>query len=406
MKAVAFGIAVFALAAACRNDAPHDTSKPAQPSPQASAEPAPIATPLALSANVSPEGGPPPVPMRGDVALAPEYGGKELPGYTVKVVLRLPDAPAVPAGPPINGAAIDAMRKQNEPRFTIDLTSSRMRMQLTSAGFLLPRDAELRARLDRYGHLFFGPDLASYRVLAPGSLRALFAERREDVSPLSPAEVTSKGDGATRLGYKTRVAEVQSRAGKGVFEIAKVPELGDGGALVVRALLDLMNAPPQVEVIGADELPLHAELHWSTRGAIFFDVTSITKRADLPPQSLAVPPFGAAFVTGPLAPLAGELRVDAKELQAIHTGPVDVGPEGAGTPSGSLLLVNTADTPRFAWIDGAPVAWVAPEGRLELAGLPRGRYEVEWRNFLDDDGLPAKTRIVPATAEPTDAGPR
>src|SRR5439155_10564334 len=130
---------------ACKNDAPKDTPKPAQPSPQASAEPAPIATPL-LSARTSPEGGPPPTPMRGDVALEAEAFGKDLAGYTITVVLRLPDAPAVTPGSPINVPSIDAVRKANEPRFTIDLTPSRMRMQLTSFGFLLPRDSELRSR--------------------------------------------------------------------------------------------------------------------------------------------------------------------------------------------------------------------------------------------------------------------
>ena len=398
---------IFAIAlAACKTEAPHETPHPAQPSPQASAEPAPLATPLALAANASPEGGPPPVPMRGDVAIPAENVGKDVAGYTVTLVLRLPDAPAVPGGAPIAAQAIDAMRKQNEPRFTVDLSPNRMRMQLTSAGFLLPRDSELRARLDRYGHLFLTPDLASYRVLAPGSLRALFAERRADVSPLSPAEVAAKGDGTTRLGYKTRLAEVQSRAGKGVFEIAKLPELGEGGSLLVRALLDFMNAPPQVEVVGTDELPLHAELHWSTRGALFLDVTSVTKRTDIPGIALAVPPSGASFVTGALPPVAGELRVSNKDLTALHTGPSDVGPQAASTPSGSLVLVNAADTPRFAWIDGAPVAWVAPEGRLELSSLPRGRYQLEWRTFLDDAAVPARTITVPELPEPTDAGSR
>jgi hypothetical protein len=405
VKLLACAVIAIALGA-CKSDPPHDAPHPAQPSPQASAEPAPLATPLALAANASPEGGPPPIPMRGDVAIPPEIVGKDVAGYTVTLVLRLPDAPAVPSGAPIAAQAIDAMRKQNEPRFTVDLSPTRMRMRLTSAGFLLPRDSELRSRLDRYGHFFLTPDLASYRVLAPGSLRALFGERRADVSPLSPAEVAVKGDGMTRLGYKTRRAEVQSRAGSGFFEIAHLPELGEGGSLLVRALLDFMNAPPQVEVLGTDELPLHAELHWSTRGALFFDVTSVVKRVDIPAIALAAPPSGASFVTGALPPVAGELRVSNKDLTALHTGPIDLGPKAASITSGALLLVNAADTPRFAWIDGAPVAWVAPEGRLELSPLPRGRYQLEWRTFLDDAAVPAKTLTVPPTEEPTDAGAR
>ncbi len=394
----------LALLFSCKAPSPLDTPDVLQPSPQASAEPAPIATPLVAS--LSPEGGPPPTPMRGDVALQAEFAtGKELTGFTIGAVVRLPDAPAVPSGPTIAAAAIDVMRKQNEPRFTIDLTPSRMRMQLASNGFLLARDAELRSRVDRYGHLFFTPDVASYRVLAPGGLRAFFGERRADVSPLSPGDVTIHGDGPQRLGYHTRRAEVTSRAGKGVFEIAKVPELGDGGALLVRALLDLMNVAPQVMVVGPDELPLHVELRWSTRGAVFFDVTSVTKRADLSALALAVPPNTAAFTTGPISAVAGEVRVEPKELSAIHTGPIDLGPQAASVTAGPLTLANPHDTPRFAWVDGAPVAWVAAEGRIELASLPRGRYQVEWRSFLDDAADPAKMLTVPVLAPASaDAG--
>lgn len=405
MNARVAALCVVAVAA-CKSDPTHDAQHSAQASPQASAEPAPLAMPLALAALKSPEGGPPPVPMRGDVQLPTDSAGKDFSGYTVGVVLRLPDAPPVTSGAPVSASTVDLVRKQNEPRFEIDLSSSRMSMRLVSSGFLLPRDSEIRARDDCYGHVFLTPDLASYRVLAPGSLRSLLGERRVDVSPLSPAEVTPNGDGPQRLGYHTRRADVQSRAGKAEFEIARVPELGEGGALLVRALLDLMNAPPQVTVVGTDELPVHAELHWSTRGALFFEVTSIVKRAEFPPQALAVPPSGAAFTTGALPPIAGELRVDPKQLAALHTGPIDLGPAAASVTSGALVLVNSAETPRFAWLDGAPVAWVGAGARLELSSLPRGRYQVEWRNFLDDAGEPVKALTVPLIAQPADAGAR
>ncbi len=396
MRLVAFAL-VSLIACSCKNESVRETSDAAQvQSPQASAEPAPIANPLTQAMNDARDSGPQPTPLRADVGIETESSGKDGVGYTISMVLRLPDAPAVTTGPTVNASAIDAIRKQNEPRFTIDLTPTRMRMQLTSLGFVLARDSEIRARLDRYGHVFLPPDLSTYRALAPGSLRALFGERRVDVAPLAPCEVTLQGDGARRLGQKTRKAEVQTRAGKGVFEIVKLPDLGDGGALLVRALLDLMNAQPQVSVVGTDELPVHAELHWATRGALLFDVTQITKRTDL---SIAVPPPGAAFAIGALQPIAGERRVEEKELGAIHTGPIDLGPQAASTTSGTLLLVNARDTPRFAWIDGAPVAWVAPEGRVELSPLPRGRYQLEWRTFFDDAGDAPRTLTVPPLPE-------
>jgi hypothetical protein len=88
----------------------------------------------------------------------------------------------------------------------------------------------------------------------------------------------------------------------------------------------------------------------------------------------------------------------------MHTAATDLGPQAASVTSGSLALVNAHDTPRFAWIDGAPVAWVAPEGHIELAPLLRGRYQLEWRSFLDDVADPAKTVTVPAIAQSRDAG--
>ncbi len=394
-----FFLAVVALVMSCKPEGAHDTDAGQQTSPQASAEPAPIATSLTQTTNDARDAGPAPSPMRSDLSLEAESAGKDGSGYTIAMVLRLPDAPAVAAGSAINTNAIDAIRKQNEPRFSIDLTQARMRMQLTSLGFVLPRDSEIRARTDRYGHVFLTPDLATYRSLAPGSLRALFGERRVDVAPLSPAEVTMHGDGARRLGQKTRRAEVQTRAGKGVFEIVKLPDLGDGGALLVRALLDLMNALPQTAVVSTDELPVHAELHWASRGALLFDVTSIVKRTDLSALSMAVPPSNAAFTQGALQLLASEASVDVKELASIHSGPMDLGPQAASTTSGSLALVNTHDTPRFAWIDGAPIAWIAPEGRLDLSPLPRGRYQVEWRTFFDDAGDAPKAMTIPQLAE-------
>jgi len=400
-------VAALVLAcASCKPEGAHDADAGQQTSPQASAEPAPIATSPITTSNDTRDSGPPPTPLRSDVSVEPEGGGKDVAGYTISMVIRLPDAPPIASGAQISASAIDAIRKQNEPRFVIDLTPTRMRMQLTSLGFLLPRDSEIRARTDRYGHVYLTPDLSTYRALAPGALRALFGERRVDVAPLAPAEVTMQGDGMTHLGQRTRRAEVSTRAGKGVFEITKLADLGDGGALLVRALLDLMNAQPQTAVVQTDELPVHAELHWASRGALLFDVTQIAKRADLSALALAVPPPSAAFAQGALPFVAAELRVEQKELASLHSGPMDLGPQAASTTAGTLALYNARDTPRFAWIDGAPIAWVAPEARLDLSPLPRGRYQLEWRSFFDDAGDPAKPLTIPTLPEATkpDAG--
>jgi hypothetical protein len=391
MRAPFTGLAL-AIVIACKQ--PQDPGQDAQASPQASAEPAPIATPAIASGGSAPDSGPPPSPLRADVPLEGELSGKDTPGYTLAVVIRMPDAPAVATTPGVAAQVIDSIRRQNEPRFTIDLTSAHMRMQIASAGFVVPENSEVRSRADRYGHVLVSADGTNYRTLAPGSLRALFQERRIDVSPLSPADVVAGPEGTRRLSYRTRKVDVSNRAGRVSLEIAKLPELGEGGGLLVRALLDLVNAAPSTQVVGPDEVPLHAELHWPLRGALFFDVTAIIKRTDFTPQQFSVPPRDASYMRGPLPPMPSELHVQPKDLSSMHTGPADIGMPRAAA-SGTLLLVNTHDTPRFAWVDGAPIAWVAPEAQLEIGPLPRGRYQVEWRTFLDDDGEPSKVFTVP-----------
>ncbi len=400
---------LLAVCAACHTpDKPPDpvVDPDAQASPQANAQPAPLTAPFTpASGTASPEGGPPPLPLRGDHAIDPDnsFSTKDVAGYTMLATLRVPDMPPVTKAPEVSSATIEAARKENDPRLEIELTATRLRVEFVSGGFLLPLQSEIRARSDRYGHVYVSPDASTYRVLAPGALRALLGERRMDVSPLSPAEVESHGEGSRRLGLKTRRVEVSTRAAKGTFELARVAELGDGGDLLGRALLDLMNAAPSTPLCGQDEVPLHAELRWTTRGAIVFDANAIARRVDLSASGMTVPPPGGTFVAGPLPPTAGELRVRPQELLALHTAALDVGtaappPAAGASPRASLALYNGADSPRVVWLDGAPVAWVAPGGRLQLDGLWRGPYQVEWRSFLGDAAEPPRTVIVPGAA--------
>jgi hypothetical protein len=165
---------------------------------------------------------------------------------------------------------------------------------------------------------------------------------------------------------------------------------------VCRALLDLVNAPPSSPVCGLDEAPLHAELRWTTHGALTFDVLSVQRRTDLAPAQLAAPPASALFVSTPPPPSAGEPFLSKDELAALHQ-PVDV-PDSGADPALGLVLVNATDEARIAWLDGAPVAWVAPGARIALHGLQRGRYQVAWRTFLGDVTDPPEAVVVPGTS--------
>lgn len=390
-------------------------------SPQASAEPAPLAN-VATAAGATTtstsgvDAGPPPEPLRGDRALAAdsphetvrELGAKdprasdakELAGYVMQAVLHAGEGPPPAKGPEVNTNAVDAARRKLEARIAIEASPTRARFVL-SGGFVVPQGTELRARVDRYGHLVFLPGEDAYRVAEEGALRALFGERRLDVAPLSAAEVTTPGEGARRLNLRTRRVDVSTRAAKATLELAAFRDAGDGGALVCRLLLDLVGAPPATVACATDEVPLHAELRWTTQGALVFDVTSITASAHLPVQELATPPATATFLAEPLPMSPGDVLVPKGELTAFRTAAVEVPPAAsardaqAAPPDAGLLLVNASDELRVAWLDGVPVAWVAPGARIPVTALLHGRYALQWRTFLGDAWDPPEPVTVP-----------
>jgi len=400
---------VLAVMAACKaQSGGPETTPDATPSPQATAIPAPLATP-AVNASagviVTPEGGPPPVSLRGDVALGPDTLARETVGYTLSAVFKPSDLNGSPRANEVNGAGLDAARKRTELRVAIDLSPSRMRIALLGNGWVLPPDTELRARADHYGHVVVWPGALTYRPLAPGALRALLGERRFDVAPMTLAEITTKDEQGKRIGIRTRKVEVATRAAKATFEVGRLPELGEGGILLCRALLDLMNAPPSSAVCADGELPVRAELRWTARGAIGFELTGVLKKADMATASLLVPPINAAFAESPLTAAGVQAALTAAELAAFRTGPIDVSPVPHGTESG-LVVANPSDQLRVLQLDGITVAWAAPGARDVLQGLHRGRYFVQWRTFLGESFDLPSTQTVPGTTQPgaADAG--
>lgn len=419
-------VAIAVTLAACKGGATTNDPPDAAASPQASAEPAPLANAPTMSGtplSANPEAGPPPVPMRADRELPVDVprepskekeqardtpkdprDPKELSGWALQAVLRPSDVAAAPKAGEVVERAIEAARKKTEPRLAIDLSQTRMRLVVASAGFVLPTDTEIRARLDRYGHVLLLPHDATYRVVAPGALRALFGERRLDVAPLSPAEIVTGGEGPRRFNFRTRKADVSVRAAKASFEIAQVKDAGEGGVLLCRALLDLMNAPPSTPLCGPDEIPVHAEVRWTTKGAIVFDVQSLARRSDLRATTMAAPPASVAFASSPLPALVSEVMLSRPELAALRSGPIDLPPApttdaAPPRPESGLVLVNATDQLRFVWIDGTAAAWLAPGAREELPALQRGRYVLQWRTFLGDAFEPGHLVSVPGTSD-------
>ena len=399
---IAGAIVASLLAIACSRGSASLEPPDAPASPQAKAVPAQLANVPQIAASgvllVSVDAGPPPTPLRGDVAVpADSPGSKELVGYSLEAVLRPADVPPPSKAPEVSLPSLESARKKSEPRMEIDISATRARIALVS-GFVLPADTELRARVDRYGFFLVTPSSTTYRTAAPGTLRALLGERRLDVAPLSPADLAPRGDGPRRFGFRTRKVEIVTRAANATFEIAHMPDAGDGGALVCRALLDLVNAPPSSPLCGWEDVPVHADLRWTTHGSLAFDVLSVTRRTDLSPHVLAAPPSGAGFLATPPPPSPGESWLTTSELAALRTQPVDVGPDAGADPALGLVLVNATDELRVAWLDGVPAAWVAPGARIAVPGLLKGRYSIAWRTFLGDITDAPETITVPGTS--------
>lgn len=397
------GLALSVLAG-CRTSEPPQTDPPEKgESPQASAQPAPLALapmtpPNALPPSGALEGGSPPSPLRGDEILSPDALPRESPGYTLSAAFRLADVTGPTRAAEVSNAGLDAARKATELRLAIDLSPTRMRVVARGQGFVLQPDTEIRARADRFGHVVVWPGAASYRPLAPGSMRALLGERRFDVAPISTAEIVPRGDGGRRIGIRTRKVDVTTRAAEGTFEIGKLEGAGEGGVLLCRFLLDLMNAPPNSAVCGEGELPVRVELRWTTHGSLSFELTGALRRTDIPSAPLLVPPQTASFAATPPQVPAVSPMLAAQELAALRTNDVDRPP----TPNGDgdvFVLSNPSVELRLLFLDGVPVASVAPLTRGELQGLRRGRYIAQWRTFLGDSVEPAITQPVPGIAQ-------
>src|SRR5690349_4366657 len=98
--------ALVIATASCKTPGSSSEGTPdAMASPQASAMPAPLAPPTTTaSATViaTPEGGPLPVPLRGDVALGPDTLGRETIGYTLSAVIKSGDVSGPPRAPEVN----------------------------------------------------------------------------------------------------------------------------------------------------------------------------------------------------------------------------------------------------------------------------------------------------------------
>jgi hypothetical protein len=394
--------ALILSATACHSSANGET--PVTTSPQAKAEPAALSN---VAADATEDAA---IPLRsGDGGFSPSALPLDAPSasdmpmlakevhaiYTLSAVFRTLDAPPIPRGPDISVAALEQARKKLELRHSIDMGAGRMRWVIDGPGHLVGENVELRDRSDRLGHVFLFAGETRYRAGAPGTLRSFFLEGRYDSTPMLPAKVIVSGVGY-RLGYRTRVLEVSTGAGRVTLEVAKVADLADGGHLLCQALVEWVRALPLASTCAPDEVPLHAEFHWQPRGGAAFEVTRLQKRDPSYISRLACPPSSAKFTTEAPPRASTRSYVSESELAQFHQQTAEI-PITRDAPRG-LLAINHSGSIRVLWADGVPVAQLLPNDSHLISGLARGRYQIQWRT-PEGNSEPILSVVAPGKTE-------
>lgn len=409
-------LAACCAAVAC-NEKKSSPKAGAQPSPNASILPAPLASagelgPSAPVGSAAREGIPadsagrlivrepePPPPEAIPVARAlPEdtLTAKDGVGYTIEGAFHWADVPTATSGPEVSTAAIKDAQQKTDFDVTVDLgNAGRMRFAFVGASFPLPSHTELRARTSYYGHVLVWPNGNAYRTLSPGSLRAMLAERRADVAPLMRAKHSSSGAG-NLLGHKTIRTDIETSVGTLTLEQASVPGSGTGGELFCRLLVEIVGGEPTNEACRPERIPLSAQYRWADSGKISFSAKSLTERKDITYGYLNVPPSGAAFTPGELPPSASGVFLTREDLAKFRTRAVRPATLGPRAPGEGILAENLTTTLAYLLVDGVAVAWVRPKEQQYIIGPQAGRYTIAFRDFFGTATPPAVPTDVPA----------
>jgi hypothetical protein len=415
--------ALLVLCAACedhKSSAVHDAGL-TEPSPNASILPAPLASGLesaGASKTEAADGGrheaaraladagadaaaPEPHALREDQAL-PAENPREALGLTLIARFRWPDAATPARVPELNADGVQRARDAVGFDVVIDLAGGRMRLAFASRAFTLPAGSELHARDDLYGHALLWPNRTTYTVFSAGALRSVLSEQRADVVPLVRARVNALGGGSL-FGLSTERAELSTPTGKLAIEQARAPSpLAPGtpwasGASLCHFLVELADVSPTSALCHADLVPLRAEYTWPNGEHLAFEVARLTRRSDLNPSTLAVPPANAQFRQSELPPPGPRALLSDSELGEFRTRPAPrtekVDP---GAPKVGLLLVNHGESLRYISIDGAPAARLPAGTEQLLLGLRPGKYQVSARDFFSSEDTLVKMIEVPA----------
>lgn len=392
----------------------HDAG-PSEPSPNASILPAPLASTVesTTGAKLEDAGHPivdagadaaPPEPhaLREDQAL-PLDAPHESTGLSLSARLRWVDTSG--PGPRLPETNVDGLQRARDAQtfdVVVDLAGGRMRFAFASRSFTLPAGSELHARDDLYGHALLWPNRTTYTVLAPGTLRSVLSQQRADIVPLVRAKSLGL-PAASLFGLFTERAELSTPTGKLELEQVRAPSplapsmIWASGSSLCQLLLELLGASPISSACRPELVPVRAMYTWPNGEHFSFEVSRLTRRSDLNPSALAMPPASTEFRPSELPPpppsaLLGDSELTELRLRAVAR----VERAEPSAPKTGLFVANHGESLRYISIDGAPAARLAPGAEQLLLGLRAGKYQLSARDFFGAEDAVLKSVEVPA----------
>jgi hypothetical protein len=389
-----------------------------EPSPNASILPAPLASEVPGGAKANGEDSeardaghaladagldaapPEPHALREDRALPREIP-HETSGLSLSARFRWLDVAPPPRVPEQNPDGVQRARDAVGFDVVVDLAGGRMRFALASRAFTLPAGSELHGRDDLYGHTLLWPNHTTYTVLPPGMLRSVLSQQRADIVPLVRPRFSALSGGAM-FGLGSERVELTTPTGKLELEQVRAPavlqmtSIFASGQSLCQLLIELVGASPVSSACRADLVPVRAVYSWPNGQHFAFEVSRLTRRTDLNPSALAVPPAGAEFRQSELPPPPPAGLLSDSELAEFRVRPAARSDRTEpGAPKTGLLLVNHSESLRYISVDGAPVARLPPGTEQLLFGLRAGKYQVSARNFFDGEEPLLKSVEVP-----------
>ena len=350
---------------------------------------------------------PVPEPLREDVPLAADLlTARDVAGLILEAEWQWSDVPPPPSVPELSSEGLQDAATSTRLRVRVELAmSGRMRFVFEGHGYPWPDATELRSRADRFGHLLVWPDGAQYRVVLPGALRALFADRRLDVGPLVEAVTAKEGSGKL-LDLPVERTRVSTAFGVLYLDRTEMAGMSNSAGLLCRLLVELIAVQPSTHVCSAGGVVLRARYEFSPKGKLTFQVTRIGRRQELTVPTLEVPPEDAAFRDQGLPSVPGG-TIPRSLIVALHTRTITPGTPSAGAPAHGLTAVNHRLGLRALVVDSIPVMWLGAGEERALPELRSGKYSVGWRDFFGTDIEPPRTVLVPSrvtVGAPEDGG--